>query len=296
MKNRTWKKAMAVTLGSMMILSMGTTVSAVSDGDYTKNENVYVALDSEGKVSGTHVVNIFHVTKEGDIIDYGDYDKVVNLTNLDEIESDKEEHNFYSEEGKFYYQGDMSDVELPWLIDIDYYLDDEEMTSEELAGQSGDFEMHIRVKENPQASHDEYYNNYMLQISVPMDTEVFDNTICEGGIISDAGKNEQVTFVVSPGSDGNFKITAEVENFELDSITMNGVQQVYERPKEEGSGEMKTVIVPSFTSSANKTVNQVMFLMSTEGIKIPEPPTPEIVENKESKWKTFKNKLISLFE
>ncbi len=296
MENRTWKKGMEVILSSMMILSMGITVSAASDGDYTKNENVYVALDNEGKETGTHVVNIFHVTKGGEITDYGDYDKVVNLTNLDEIENDKEEHDFYSEKGEFYYQGDMSDVELPWLIDIDHYLDDEEMTPEELAGQSGDFEMHIRVKENPQVDHDEYRNNYMLQISVPMDAEIFDNIICKGGVISDAGKNEQVTFVVSPGSDGDFKITAEVENFELDSITLNGVQQVYERPKEEGSRKMEPVIIPSFTSSANKTVKQVMFLMSTEGIKIPEPQTPEIVEKKESKWKAFKNKLVSLFE
>ncbi len=296
MENRTWKKGMAVILGSMMVLTMGTTVAAASDGDYTKNENVYAALDNEGKEAGTHVVNIFHVTKGGEITDYGDYDKVVNLTNLDEIESDKEEHDFYSEEGKFYYQGDMGDVELPWLIDIDYYLDDEEMTPEELAGQSGDLEMHIRVKENPQANHDEYQNNYMLQISVPMDAEIFDNIICKGGVITDAGKNEQAAFVVSPGSDGDFKIMAEVENFELDSITLNGVQQVYERPKEEGSGEMEPVIIPSFTSSANKTVNQVMFLMSTEGIKIPEPQTPENVKKKESQWKTFKNKLVSLFE
>lgn len=296
MKNKIWKTGMIVTLSSMIILAMGITVFAASDGEYKKNEMVYAAFDQEGKDADAYVVNIFNVTKEGNITDYGDYDKVTNLTNLEKIESDKDEHSFYADEGKFYYQGDLSDVELPWLIDINYSLDGDEVTPEELAGQSGDLEIKIQVKKNSQIEHSEYQDNYMLQILVPMDTEIFDKVICEGGSITDVGKNEQATFAVTPGSEGSFKIMAEVENFELDCITMNGIQQIYERQKEDGSGEIETVKIPSFTSNENKTVNQVMFMMSTEAITILEPKAQVIEEKKENTLQTLKNKLVSLFE
>lgn len=131
------KKLMSGALALGLVFTMGTTVSAASDGEYTKNENVYARLDQNGEVSGAYVVNTFHVTKEGEITDYGDYDKIQNLTNLDAIGSDKDEHIFTAGEGKFYYQGDIEKAELPWTFEIVYTLDGKEVEKEELADQAG---------------------------------------------------------------------------------------------------------------------------------------------------------------
>lgn len=80
------------------------------------------------------MVNAFTVTEAGEITDYGDYESVHNLTSLEAIEEDKDEYTFYSEKGKFYYQGNMVDAQLPWNFEMKYVLDGKEVSTEELAG------------------------------------------------------------------------------------------------------------------------------------------------------------------
>src|SRR5690625_4324905 len=49
----------------------------------TKDEVIYGKLDMLGHVNNMYVVNTFHVTGPGKIVDYGDYTDIRNLTDLD---------------------------------------------------------------------------------------------------------------------------------------------------------------------------------------------------------------------
>lgn len=305
------KKLMSGALALGLIFTLGTTAFAVSDAEYTKNENVYVRLEQNGEVSGAYVVNTFHVTKEGEITDYGDYDKVQNLTNLETIESDKDEHTFTAEEGKFYYQGDIDKAELPWTFDIVYTLDGEEVEKDELAGQEGELEIRLQVRRNPAFADASFFQTYMLQTSFTLDPALCDHIHAEGvargettatdseeqtkeqveeqtaeqvaettiqTTMTDAGANENITFIVYPGTEADLFITADVKNFEMDDISINGAAAV-EFPK-------------SYVSGANTNVNKTTFIISAEGVTVPEPFVEDVGEEEAG----FVDKLLDLFK
>lgn len=118
---------------------------------YSKDEVIYANLDEVGTVNELYVVNALEVGREGSIIDYGNYDKLTNLTTLSEMtQLDQEQVEINdAPEGMFYYQGNLStNTNLPWNFDISYVLDGNEVSPEELAGNDGSFELHINVTQN----------------------------------------------------------------------------------------------------------------------------------------------------
>ena len=80
-------------------------------------------LNQDGSVDGIYVVNAYLLDKETDIVDYGKYDSVKNLTTDAEINKKGIPLPPQRRKGKFFYQGNLKTKELPWEISIDYYLD-----------------------------------------------------------------------------------------------------------------------------------------------------------------------------
>lgn len=262
-------------------LLMSTAAFASSDAEYIKNENIYVRLEQDGDINGTYVVNAFKVSKAGEVTDYGDYSKVQNLTDLSEIKSDKNEHSFYAEDGKFYYQGDIEKARLPWEFDIVYTLDGDEVENEELAGASGDLEIRLKIRKNPAFTDDRFFAAYMLQVSFTLDPELCDKIKTNGASVSDAGANENITFIVNPETETDLIITAEVENFEMDDISINGVAAV----------DMPL----SFVSEDNSNMGKTSFLISAEGVKIPEPEPEQAPAEGKNFWEKLLDLLKELF-
>ena len=50
-----------------------------------KEENIYANLSKDGEVEGIYVVNGYELSRKTDIVDYGDYTAVRNLTSSSEI-------------------------------------------------------------------------------------------------------------------------------------------------------------------------------------------------------------------
>lgn len=273
-----YKKITTCCVAFGTLLTLGTTAFAASDAEYTKNENIYVRLRQDGSVDGTYVVNSFQVTKEGEITDYGDYSTVRNLTNTEKIETDKREHTFFAEEGKFYYQGDITNAILPWKFDITYFLDGDEAEEEELAGAEGDLEIHMKIQKNPALMDETFFKGYLLQTSFTLDPELCDNIQAEGAVVSDAGSNENITYIMNPGAEAEIVIKAEVTDFEMDDIIINASP----------AGDMPF----SFVEADNTKFGKATFAISAEGVAIPEQEQNEAVEADEG----FLNKLRNLFK
>lgn len=279
--NNKKKIAAVTTMGALAFSMLGTAaipVKAASDAEYTKNENVYVRMEQDGSQKGTYVVNSFTITKAGEITDIGDYDRIYNLTDLSEIEQDKDEQVFDAEEGKFYYQGDIEKAEIPWNFDITYILDGTEVEKEELEGAEGDLIIKIQVRKNPSMITDSFFNGYLLQVSVTLDSDLCENIAAEGASITDAGSDEKITYVINPGTEADLEISADVENFEMDDIMITGA----------AAQEMAV----SFLSDQNEHIKQTTFIMSAEGVTIPDEKEEVVKEEKES----FLDKFKSLFK
>lgn len=189
----------------------------------TKDEVIYGNLDANGKTKNMYVVNTFHVTKPGEIVDYGNYSDVRNLTNLSDIEqtADNEIH-FQTDEEEFYFQGQLENQPLPWDISITYLLDGKEVSPDELAGKSGDFEIQLTTSANKNVDST-FFENYLLQISLTLDPLVFSDIQAPEGTEANEGKNKQISFMVLPDQEEELILTANVRDFKMDPIDISAV-------------------------------------------------------------------------
>ena len=189
----------------------------------SKSEVIYGVLSPNGDVNELLIVNEFDLSKAGSITDYGTYSSVKNLTDTSDIANSNSKISLNaSEKGKFYYQGSSVSKELPWDISIVYYLDGVELTPENIAGKEGELEIKIKTQKNNNMKT-EYYENYMLQISLSLDETKCKNISSKDATIASAGASKMITFTVMPESDADFSVTADVEDFEMAGISISAI-------------------------------------------------------------------------
>ncbi|WP_449355245.1 YhgE/Pip domain-containing protein [Virgibacillus natechei] len=226
-----WKQLATVMMGTVLVFgSLPVSAFAEEDenadnqkGEYdTKDEAIYGNLEANGALQDMYVVNTFHVTEPGEIVDHGDYTSVRNLTNLAEMEQDEGDVHFQAEEGDddFYYQGYLEDQPLPWDIEITYVLDGEEVEPDTLAGKDGSLEIQIETSANEDVDAT-FFENYMMQISLTLDPSVFEAIQAPDGTKAKDGKDTSLTFTVMPEEEETFIVSADVTDLEMDPIDIS---------------------------------------------------------------------------
>lgn len=209
----------------------------------SKDEVIYGNLDPNGNTEEMFVVNTFHVTKPGKVVDHGDYTNVRNLTNLTDLKQADNSVHFQAEEGEFYYQGELKNQPLPWNISITYLLDGKKVNPDELAGKDGSLEIQIKTTANEDVNQ-VFFENYLLQISLTFDPEIFDNVLAPEGTKANSGKNQQISFSALPGQEEEFIVTANVSDLEMEPISISAVPAnlSVEKPNlSDMTGEMETL-------------------------------------------------------
>lgn len=192
------------------------------DGSAEKQEVIYAALSATGKAESINVVNVFEGVHDETVKDYGQYSAAVNLTDESAMQHSADSVVFESAENVFSYQGDMAEATLPWNIEIIYTLDGNRIEPADLAGKSGKLAIEIKTSQNT-AVNSIYFENYMLQATVNLPVDKAENVQTDDGSIALAGSNTSVSLVGMPGKAMNARVTADVENFEMDSISIAAV-------------------------------------------------------------------------
>ncbi|WP_071394991.1 hypothetical protein [Bacillus tuaregi] len=217
----------------------------------SKDEVVYAKLNATGKQQEIYTVNILDIEQAGRVIDYGTYSSLKNLTDLSEITQKGDTVEFTAPKGKFYYQGNMTEEPLPWDINISYWLDGKETDPSELAGKDGHIQIRLALSENEEVNPI-FFDNYLVQVSLTLNQDVYSNILADGGMIANAGKNKQVNFTVMPGKEKELVLEADVVDFELQGIDISAVPSAMpiEAPNvDEMTGDMESL------SDAIKAVN-----------------------------------------
>lgn len=217
-----WRKLIAPAAAAVMLCSVLAPVDSWADTGEQKEEVVYGNLAYDGTPQKVYVVNIFDENKSGSISDYGDYTALNNMSSTDEIETKGDKIYVKTDKTPFYYEGVMDDAQLPWKVNISYRLDGARCEPEKLAGSSGALEIRIDISEN-KACDSAFYDNYALQVSLTLDGNYCRNIKAEDATIANAGSDRQITFTILPGKGADLKVTADVADFEMDEITLNGV-------------------------------------------------------------------------
>ena len=219
-------KITAYILSAAMVLGSGISASAAVPNTQ-KDENVYANLNQDGSVDGIYVVNAYLLDKETDIVDYGKYDSVKNLTTDAEINKKGDTITTAAPEGKFFYQGNLKTKELPWEISIHYYLDGKEMDADELAGQNGSLKITIHIGKNDQVEED-FFENYLLQATVTMDMDKCSRLQAAGATVGNVGASKQLVYNIMAGQEKDIVITADVLDFTMDPISFQGVPMSFD--------------------------------------------------------------------
>lgn len=222
MKMNKWKKIMAAALSLLLAAGAAVPAFAMETAESgPKEEVVYIITDAEGNVENMNVVNIF---SGGDVTDYGDYTAVKMLTTTDEITQNGDTVTFSSAAERVYYQGTMeAGTEIPWNISLCYELDGEGIAPAELAGKSGALKICFSITKN-NACKGSFYEDYALQASLSLDTEKCKNISAEGATTANVGSEKQLSYTVLPGKGLDTVITADVSDFEMGAISINGIR------------------------------------------------------------------------
>lgn len=218
-KMKTYKKSMALFLAALMAAGTSIPVLAADDSS-SKEEVVYIMAGADGAVEGVHVVNIF---PGGDITDYGDYSSVKMLTTTDAISQTGNRVTFSSDAEKVYYQGTLQDKEIPWNISIRYFLDGREYSPAEIAGKSGSLEIKISITENKKCKGS-YFDDYALQAAFVFDTNLCGHIRSDGATAANVGADKQLLYTVLPGKGLETSVYAQVKDFEMDAVSVNGIK------------------------------------------------------------------------
>lgn len=219
-------KGTACILSAVMFLGSG--FSAAAAGANTqKDENVYVNLKQDGSVDSIYVVNSFRLETETDIVDYGKYDSVKNLTTDAELEKKGDTITAAAPAGNFFYQGNLKTKEMPWELTIRYYLDGKEVQAEELAGKNGSLKITIHVGKNDSVD-EAFFENYLLQATVTMNMDTCSNLKAAGAAVGNVGTSKQLVYNIMAGQEKDIVITADILDFEMDPISFQGVPMSFD--------------------------------------------------------------------
>lgn len=216
------KRILPMTLASLLVLNSAIPAFAADTSGVApseKEEVIYITLDASGTLKNTYVVNSF---SGGNITDYGNYASVKMLNTSDPIEQNGDIITFSTSASKAYYQGELTDAEIPWNISLRYYLDGVEYSAAEIAGKSGELEIRFQITENT-ACFDTFFDDYALQASFTLDTEQCNNISAPDATIANVGSDKQLTYTVLPGEGIDTTITADVADFEMSAVSINGI-------------------------------------------------------------------------
>jgi putative membrane protein len=218
---KVWKRGMSLCLVGTLVLTAAVPAYAAETPESSeKEEVVYATLKADGSLDSTYVVNSF---AGGEITDYGDYSSVKMLNTDDPIQQQGDEITFSTDEEKVYYQGDLPDAQLPWKISLTYTLDGKEIDPQELAGSSGALKIQFQVTENPQCTGS-FYQDYALQATFVLDTEQCKGITAPDATIANVGGDKQLTYTILPGEGIDTQISADVTDFEMNAVSINGIR------------------------------------------------------------------------
>ena len=216
----------ALALALCFALSLIAVPAAAADAPAATGaeEVIYAKLDAAGEPLSAYAVVALNGDAGESVTHYGAYTAVENLTDTSALAyEDGAVTATIPEGGRLYYQGTLESFELPWDIAIGYELDGKSISPAELGGQSGALEMSLSVKPNGNAPG-AFADEMMLQITVTLDASLCKNISAEGATVANAGGDKTLAFTVLPGTEAEYTVTADVEDFTMAGLTIAGVK------------------------------------------------------------------------
>ncbi len=189
----------------------------------SRTESVFINLDYYGDVEQINVYNSCGTVDNSELVDFGEYDSVTNLTNKNEAKVGENGERVWdvSDVNSFSYMGKMNNSSysrVPWSFDVSYKLNGVLTSPKDLLHKSGTVEMAVDIKANDEA--DEYYkNNYILEITGSFDMSDYLSVESDEALFVSTGNTKTMMFIVLPGQSTDFKLRIGSDDFEMSGLT-----------------------------------------------------------------------------
>lgn len=249
-------KALAALLAGALTLGLAPAALAADETPADKEEVVYINLDSSGAVETVDVVNIFELSEAGQIVDHGDYESVRNMTTTDPLTLSDGTVTAQAGPGRLYYEGRLAGAESPWNVSLRYFLDGEERPAAELAGASGELQIHMTVEKNPDCAGT-FFEDHALQASFTLDADRCADIAAPGATVANVGGDRQLTYTILPGMGADVTVTARVTDFEMEPVALNGVRLALSLRLEDASLTERLGRVSAAVGSLNTGLSQL---------------------------------------
>lgn len=125
-----------LSMGLAAIFSLQPVLSALASPEVPQyDETLYVTMDPYGEIKESSIVKNYQMNGNSKVVDYGTYEKVMNLTDHSEpVQGDDGSITFSPEEtgSRFYFEGrtKTEKSQLPWDIKVSYRLNGVEKRAE----------------------------------------------------------------------------------------------------------------------------------------------------------------------
>ena len=212
-----------LSMGLAVIVSLESVLPAMASPDVPQyDETLYVTMDPYGEIKESSIVKNYQMNGNSMVVDYGVYDKVMNLTDHSEpVIGEDGSITFSPEEtgNRFYFEGrtKTEKSQLPWDIKVSYRLNGVEKKAEELAGEKGLIEVNVDLVPN-QGVSDYYRNNMALMASTVVDMDKNLSLEAEGAQVQSIGNLNMVVFFQLPGEEGHYSIRIGTDDFKFSGL------------------------------------------------------------------------------
>ena len=206
-----------------------------------KSETVYAILDADGNKEKV-VVNEWLTNKSGadEISDTSNLKKIENTSGDQKYTKNGDQLTWKADGSDIHYQG-TTDEELPVNVNVSYYLNGNEVSASEIAGKSGDVEIHFDYDVNRTEVVDgtSVTKPYTMASAVVLDGTHFSNISVSNGKVVNDGNTNVCIGVAFPGLASNIGlgasgisipesvvVKAHTNNFQIDgtyTAAMSGV-------------------------------------------------------------------------
>lgn len=209
-----------IAVGLIVVLTVSFVITGyAAAGAPSCDETLYITLDAEGNIEESSVVKRYGNCSAGEIVDYGDYETVSNLTNRAEPVTGEDGSIRFPVDGSdrtFYFEGKMgiTSGQLPWTVKTTYLLNGVEKQPEELAGEKGLVEISVDLIPNRQVS-DYFRNNMALTMTTVVDMDKNLSVRADGAQVQGVGNMKAVVFFALPGEECHYTIAIGSEDFEF---------------------------------------------------------------------------------
>jgi putative membrane protein len=214
-------KLLGISLISMVLLQPNG-VEALK-----KEETIYTNLNYDGTVIKSVVNNHLFSEESTEINDETRLKEILNLNGEEKFTLENQRLNWQNSGKDIFYQG-ISEEELPLDVKVTYYLDEKEVSPEDIVGKKGNIKIEIVFSNKLYNEEEGLYTPFVVNVGTILSSKNTNIEVNNGKVINTGNKNIVVA-VAAPGLYDSLKlsefkeldrveISFDTEKFSLDNI------------------------------------------------------------------------------